>query len=180
LVFKEFILNNFYTINDVLEKLFNSRLSNYFMLKDYLFLKSKYFKFDIPTPPVQALAVALFSFLMMIAGNIGGDANFPWLASGACTLLFLVFNNAIGIFAENQFKYIQLSLYSFIVLITLLAFSAYLLSGESIFDNGGVNKTIFIILVMANFSLLGLCYMIRNIADFLQNRDEKMHKSGKI
>ncbi len=151
-----------------------------FMYKKYLFLKAKYFEFDIPTPPAQALAVSLFSLIMMIGGNIGGDANFPWLASGACTLLFIVFNNAIGIFAENQMKYIQLSLYSFIVLIMTLAFAAYLLSGQSIFEDGGVNRTIFIILVIANFSLLGLCFMIRNIADFLQKRDEKMHKGGKI
>lgn len=150
------------------------------MIKDYLFLKSKYFKFEIPTPPAQALAVSAFALLMMIGGNLSGDTNFPWLSSGACTLLFLVFNNAVGIFAENQMKYIQLSLYSFIVLISALGFAAYLLSGHSIFDNGGVNRTIFIILVMANFSLMGLCFMIRNIADFLQKKDEKMHKSGRI
>lgn len=147
---------------------------------DNWFLKSKYFKISIPTPPAQALGTGILAILMMGAGSIGGDANFPWLVSGALTLLFIIFNNAIGIFAESQFKYIQLSLYSFMGLIVSLAFAAYLISGQSIFGDGGINRTIFIILILAYFSLLALTFMIRNIADFLQERDEKLHKNGKI
>jgi hypothetical protein len=66
------------------------------------------------------------------------------------------------------------------ILIVGLSFFAYLISGQTIFDNNGVNRTIFVVMIMANFGLLGLTVMIRNIADFLQKRDEKLHKNGRI
>ena len=73
---------------------------------------------------------------MMLAGLIFNDPEVPWLVSGALTLLFLVFNNALGIFAEKHFRYIQLSLYAFMILIVSLSFLAYLISGQTIFDDG--------------------------------------------
>jgi hypothetical protein len=150
------------------------------MNKDKWFIKSKYFKMSIPSPFLQAGGIAAIALIMMLGGLIINDQELPWLVSGAMTLLFLVFNNALGIFAEKHFKYIQLSLYSFMILIVGLSFFAYLISGQTIFDNNGVNRTIFVVMIMANFGLLGLTVMIRNIADFLQKRDEKLHKNGRI
>jgi hypothetical protein len=144
------------------------------------FIKSKYFKMPIPSPFIQAGGIAAISLIMMLSGLIFNDPEMPWLVSGAMTLFFLVFNNALGIFAEKHFKYIQLSLYSFMILIVALSFFAYLISGQTIFDNNGINRTIFVVMIMANFGLLGLTVMIRNIADFLQKRDEKLHKNGRI
>jgi hypothetical protein len=134
----------------------------------------------IPAPFLQAGAIAAIAIVMMLGGLIFNDPEVPWLVSGALTLLFLVFNNALGIFAEKHFKYIQMSLYSFMTLIVSLSFFAYLVSGQTIFDDGGINRTIFVVMIMANFGLLGLTVMIRNIADFLQRRDEKLHKNGRI
>jgi hypothetical protein len=150
------------------------------MLPDKWFIKSKYFKMRIPAPFLQAGAIAAIAIVMMLGGLIFNDPEVPWLVSGALTLLFLVFNNALGIFAEKHFKYIQMSLYSFMTLIVSLSFFAYLVSGQTIFDDGGINRTIFVVMIMANFGLLGLTVMIRNIADFLQRRDEKLHKNGRI
>ena len=135
---------------------------------------------NIPSPFLQAGGIAAVAIVMMLGGLIFNDQELPWLVSGAMTLLFLVFNNALGIFAEKHFKYIQRSLYSFMLLIVGLSFFAYLISGQTIFDGGGINRTIFVVMIMANFGLLGLTVMIRNIADFLQKRDEKLHKNGRI
>jgi hypothetical protein len=66
------------------------------------------------------------------------------------------------------------------ILIVSLSFLAYLISGQTIFDDGGINRTIFVVMIMANFGLLGLTVMIRNIADFLQKKDENLHKNGRI
>jgi hypothetical protein len=144
------------------------------------YIKSKYFKMSIPSPFLQAAVIGLIATLMMLAGSIFNDPEVPWLVSGALTLLFLVFNNALGIFAERHFRYIQLSLYAFMILIVGLSFLAYLISGQTIFDDGGINRTIFVVMIMANFGLLGLTVMIRNIADFLQKKDENLHKNGRI
>ncbi len=144
------------------------------------FIKTKYFKLSVPTPPLQAAIVAVISVIMMLAGMIFNDPAFPWLVSGAFTLLFLVFNNAMGIFADKHFKYIQISIYSFMLLIIFLSLMAYLISGESIFASKGINRTIFVVMVMAYFFMLGLALFIRNAADFLQKRDEKLHKNGRI
>ena len=135
---------------------------------------------SIPSPFLQAAVIGLIATLMMLAGLIFNDPEVPWLVSGALTLLFLVFNNALGIFAEEHFRYIQLSLYAFMILIVSLSFLAYLISGQTIFDDGGINRTIFVVMIMANFGLLGLTVMIRNIADFLQKKDENLHKNGRI
>jgi hypothetical protein len=147
------------------------------MNTDNWFIKSSNFKTKIPTPPLQAIGVLIISFLMMLAGIIIGDETFPWLVSGAFSILFLVFNNAIGIFAENHFKYIQFSLYSFMGLIVSLALLAYALSGKSIFADGAVNRTIFIVLILAYFSLMGISVLIRNVAEFLKEKDDKLHKN---
>jgi hypothetical protein len=150
------------------------------MNTDKWFIKPKYFNMKIPSPFFQAGGIALISLFMMLGGAIFNDPELPWLVSGAMTLFFLVFNNALGIFAEKHFRYIQMSLYSFMMLIVGLSFVAYLISGQTIFDDGGINRTIFVVMIIANFGLLGLTVMIRNIADFLQKRDEKLHKNGKI
>jgi hypothetical protein len=147
---------------------------------DKWFIKSKYFTMSIPSPFLQAAGTFVIAAFMMLAGLIFNDPAVPWLISGALTLLFLVFNNALGIFAEQHFKYIQHSLYSFMLLIIGLAFLAYLISGQTIFEEGGINRTIFVVMIMANFGLLGLTVMIRNIADFLQKKDETLHKNGRI
>lgn len=135
---------------------------------------------SIPAPPVQAIFIILISLIMMIGGLIFSDPTFPWVVSGAFTLFFLIFNNALGIFAENHLKYIQFSLYSFILLITSSSILAYLISGQTIFEKGGINRTIFVVMIMAYFAFLGLTVMIRNIADYLQKRDEQLHKNGRL
>lgn len=141
---------------------------------------SKYIKISIPLPPVQAAFVLLISILMMLGSFFNSDTNFPWLISGAMTLLFVLYNNVLSIFAENQVKYIQISLYTFIIFTILEALAAWFFSSTHIFDNDGVNRTIFVILIMAHFSLMGMCFLIRSVADFLQQRDEQMHKNGKL
>ncbi len=147
---------------------------------DNWFLKSKYFKISIPTPLAQALGILSISLVMMLGAALGGNKDFPWLVSGAFLLLFVVFNNALGIFAENMFKYLQHSIYSFMGLIVSLGLLSYLVSGQSIFAERGQNRTIYIILVLAYFSLLALAFMIRSIADYLQKRDEILHKKGRL
>ena len=62
---------------------------------------------NIPSPFLQAGGIAAISLIMMLGGLIINDQELPWLVSGAMTLLFLVFNNALGIFAEKHFKYIH-------------------------------------------------------------------------
>ncbi len=148
------------------------------MNTDNWYIKSSSFKTKIPNPPVQAIGVFVVSLFMMIAGSMSGDTTFPWLVSGAFTILFLVFNNAIGIFADNQFKYIQFSLYSFMGLIVSMGLMAFVFSGKSIFEDGGVNRTIFIVLILAYFSLMGLSVLLRNVAEFLKEKDDKLHKKN--
>lgn len=144
------------------------------------FVKSKYFKISIPQPFTQALGILCISIIMMPMGLILGEPSFSWTVSGAFLLFFIVFNNALGIFAADQFKYIQYSVYSFMGLLVVLGLLSYLISGISIFGEKGVNRTIYLVLILANFSLLGLAFMVRSIADFLQKRDEKLHKNGKL
>jgi hypothetical protein len=143
-------------------------------------IPSKYIKISIPIPPIQATFVLLISILMMLGSFFNSDTNFPWLISGAMTLLFVLYNNVLSIFAENQVKYIQISLYTFIIFTVLEACAAWFFSSTHIFENEGVNRTIFVILIMAHFSLMGMCFLIRSVADFLQQRDEQMHKNGRL
>lgn len=147
---------------------------------DNWFVKSKYFKISIPQPVTQALGIFAISAIMMPMGLILGEPTFCWTVSGAFLLFFIVFNNALGIFAENQFKYLQYSIYCFMGLLGSLGLLSYLLSGISIFEGEAVNRTIYLVLILAYFSLLALSFMVRSIADFLQKRDEKLHKNGKL
>ena len=147
---------------------------------DNWFSKSKYFEMSIPKPYVQGSFVFIFSLIMMIAGLGFEGGDWPWTVAGAFILLFTVFNNGLGIFAGKFSTYFQQSAYTFIGLLVFLGLAAYLISGEGIFAGKGINRTIYLVLILAYFSLLGISFIIRNVADFLQKRDEDLQKKGKL
>lgn len=147
---------------------------------DNWFGKSKYFDMSIPKPMVQGAFVFIAALVMMLGGLGLEGGDWPWTAAGAFILLFTVFNNGLAIFSEKFSVYFQQSAYTFMALLVILGFAAYGISGESIFAGKGVNRTIFLVLILAYFSLLAIAFMIRNVADFLQNRDEDMQKKGKL
>jgi hypothetical protein len=147
---------------------------------DNWFSKSKYFEISIPKPVIQGVFVLGVSTLMMLGGLGFEGGDWPWTVAGAFILLFTVFNNGLGIFANKFSVYFQQSAYTFMGLLVVLGFLAYFISGESIFAGKGINRTIYLVLILAYFSLLGIAFMIRNVADFLKNRDEEMQKKGRL
>ncbi len=144
------------------------------------FSKSKYADISIPKPMVQGGFVLTIAMLMMLGGFVMEGDDWPWTVAGALLLLFTVFNNALGIFANKFSIYFQYSAYTFMGLMLILGLTAFGISGKSIFAGKGENQTIFLVLILAHFSLLAIAFMIRNVADFLKTRDEEMQKKGRL
>lgn len=134
---------------------------------------SKYIELKIPAPRWQGIVVFGFVVLMMLGGKfIAKSPLFPWLTSGACLLLFIVFNNGASIFADHFYKYVQESMMVFIGLLLASGLLAWLISGYTIHE-AEPYRTIYIILIMAYFTLCALCLLIRSVVDFLLSKDKK-------
>ncbi len=133
---------------------------------------SQYINLNIPTPFRQALLLGASSVVFMLVGRYAtGTPSFAWTSSCAFMLFFIVFNNAAGIFADNFGKYVQQSLPVFAGLLLTLGLFATLISGLDIRSLPAF-RTIYIVVIFANFSLLALCFLVRRVADFLRDRDE--------
>lgn len=136
---------------------------------------AQHLNINIPAPPKQAIAMAVGAALIMLVGKlVSSNPLFPWLTSGACLLFFVVFNNALAIFSDDFRQYVQHSMMSFLVMVIFLGLAAFLVSGISIFD-AKPYRTIYIVMIMAYFSLLAVGLLVRQIVDFLKAKDEKMH-----
>lgn len=136
---------------------------------------AQHLNINIPAPPKQAIGMAAVAVGIMLVGKlISSNPLFPWLASGACLLFFVVFNNLLAIFSDNFAQYAQRSMISFIAMVIFVGLAAFLVSGISIFD-AAPYRTIYIVLIMAYFSLLSVSLLVRQIVDFLKEKDEKMH-----
>ena len=134
---------------------------------------SKYIELNIPHPYAQAATVVVSAGLIMLIGSfVAKNPLFPWLTSGAFLLLFTVFNNGAAIFADSFGKYAQQSLTSFVGTLLAMLGLAYLISGISI-SEAQPYRTIYLVMVIANFTLLALCFLIRQAVDFLMSKDEK-------
>ncbi len=130
---------------------------------------------NITSPIKQAMGIAGAGVLMMLLGKlVFSDPLFPWMTSGACLLFFVVFNNLFAIFTEDFKKYVERSMVSFVGMVIFVGFAAFLLSGVGIFD-AEPYRTIYIVMIMAYFSLLVVAFLVRLIVDFLKEKDEKIH-----
>ena len=134
---------------------------------------TKFVVIDFFDPRKQAVGAGILSVFFMLVGRFVFAAPiFPWLSSAAFMLLFTVFNNGVSIFSHNFATYARLSLWSFAALIAASGLLAYLLSGMS-FAEVPTFKTIYAVLIIAHFTLLALCLLIRRSVEFLVHRDKK-------
>ncbi len=137
---------------------------------------AQYLNIRINNPVQQGVMIFSFAALIMIFSKVGSNAAFPWLTSGAFLLFFAVANNVQSIFAEHYGRYVQMSLYTFIALLVGLGGMAYLISGLTIFNEKvKYYRTIYIVLIMAYFTLMALCFVVRSLVDYLRDQDQKNH-----
>jgi len=135
----------------------------------------KYIETNIPSPRKQALVLAGAALLFMLVGKIAASSElFPWLSSGAFMLFYVVSSNGASIFVDNYNKYVKESIQTFAAFVLSMVGTAWLVSGISIYDAGHY-RTIYVIMILAYFSLLGLCFMIRKVVDELVEKDKKIH-----
>jgi hypothetical protein len=130
---------------------------------------SQHIEMKIPHPHRQGLVVLIAGLVFMLVGKFTASPTFPWLTSGAFLLLFVVFNNGLGIFADNFGQYVQQSMPVFVGLLVGLGGLAYLISGISIYEAKSF-RTIYVVLIMAYFTLLTLCLLVRQAADYLKDK----------
>ena len=130
---------------------------------------------NIPAPHTQGLLLGAAALVFMLIGRlILQKPDFAWTSSAAFLLFFVVFNNGAAIFAANYGKYIQQALPTFVGLLLAMGLLATLISGISIYDKPAF-RTIYIIMIMAYFSLMALAFFVRKAADFLHSRDQEIN-----
>lgn len=142
-----------------------------------LFIDNQFGKGKIPSPIAQVLGIFGVALLMMLAGGFSGSANWSWMVAGAMLMFFALINSVLSIFAAQRMRYYQFSLYGTMFLFIALGGLAQLISGQSIFEGAADNRSIFIVLLLAYFSLMGLAFMLRSLADFMKAKDEEIHKN---
>jgi hypothetical protein len=142
------------------------------------------FFFDIeqyPSPPwLASIALACTTSVMLVtkvvfwSGWVTEEPEFFWITSGAFLLLFSVVNTILSLGAEWYFRYLQVSVLSFLVLLIASALFATLFSGVSIFG-AGTFRSIYAILLIGYFTLLAVGMFIKFIINWLA-RDEERHR----
>jgi O-antigen ligase len=137
---------------------------------------AQYLNIRINNPIQQGVIIFICAILLMIFSKVGSKADFPWLTSGAFLLFFAVANNVQSIFSEHYGRYIQQSVLTFLTLLVGLGFMAYLVSGLTIFNEKiKYYRIIYMVLIMAYFTLMALCFVVRSLVDYLRIQDQRNH-----
>jgi hypothetical protein len=136
---------------------------------------AEHLKINNIQPRMQGLVLGATALVFMLVGRlILQKPDFAWTSSAAFLLFFVVFNNGAAIFTTNYGKYVQQALPTFVALLVAMGLLATLISGISIHDKPAF-RTIYIIMIMAYFSLMALAFFIRKSVDFLNNRDQEIN-----
>jgi hypothetical protein len=148
----------------------------YFFPSEITKIMSEHIKMNVPPPRTQAIILGGAALIFMLVGRfVLQKPDFAWTSSGAFLLFFIVFNNGAAIFTANYGKYVQQAVPTFLALLVAMGLLATLISGISIYDKPAF-RTIYIIMIMAYFSLMALAFFVRKAADFLHHRDQEMHE----
>jgi len=131
-------------------------------------------KRKIIAPKIQ---IAFFGGMALI-GLLGAKliAQNPltiWMIAASCLLLFSILNNLQSVFIEKYKNYLIQSIYLFMFMFIGTILLATGLSGMSIFDAGSY-RTIFTIILIANFMFIAMVMLVRGIVVFLEEKDEKV------
>ncbi len=118
-------------------------------------------------------AIVIIGFMAIArACGIQLPAKFPWLISGAFTMVFAIFNSVFIITAENTNKYWGRSLLAYIAFVISSGLLAYLVSGMSPGEAGSF-KAIYIILTFGYLVFISIMGTIRFLLKFLDKEQEK-------
>ena len=139
---------------------------------------------DTPSPfkkeihPVQqAIAVLVAMPLMMLLflipswfGIFDLNDHFPWTVSAAFTLLFGVINSVLSLGAKDQNKYWGSSIMSYMAVLVVGGFIAWLFSGQSIHEAKSF-RWIYIVFTFGYLLFLCMVRAMRKIVQIAQEQD---------
>lgn len=125
-------------------------------------------------PKMQAAVFGGIAVVGMLGAKLVAQEQLTiWMFAASMLLLFAIMNNGLSIFAPDYKKYLTHSIYIFMfMLIGLIAF-ATILSGLSVFEAGGY-RSIFIIILIANFIFISMIMMIKGLLVVLSEKDKKL------
>ena len=135
---------------------------------------SSFEKENIMPPKIQAGIMGGCSAVGMLGAKFVAQEQLTiWLIGASCLLLFAILNNGLSIFSGDYRNYLIHSVYSFIfLLIGSIAF-ATVLSGLSVFEAGGY-RTIFLIILAANFIFISMIMMIKSCLRMFAEKDQRL------
>ena len=142
---------------------------------------------DTPSPfkkeihPVYQAIVILVGIpavllLFMIPSWIGIydlPQHFPWTIAAAFTLLFAVGNSVLSLGATDQNKYWGNSIMTYMVVVLLGGFMAYLFSGLSIYEAKSF-RWIYIVFTFGYLLFLCIIRAMRKIVQIAQEQDARL------
>lgn len=142
---------------------------------------------DTPSPfkkeihPVQqAIAVLVAMPVMMLLflipswiGIFELDEHFPWTVAAAFTLLFGVINSVLSLAATDQNKYFGTSIMSYMGVLVVGGFIAWLFSGQSIHEAKSF-RWIYIVFTFGYLLFLCMVRAMRKIVKIAQDQDARL------
>ena len=96
--------------------------------------------------------------------------HFPWLSAASFLFMFALMNSLTMLTIKEQNKYYSQSITSFVGLAVILALTAYLFSGLSIWDAGSYSW-IYIVLTIGYAIIFGIISLMKNVVDFAQREE---------
>lgn len=131
-------------------------------------------------PLKQALVVVLgmpvFMFLFIFPSWLGAyeaDAHLPWTVAASFTLLFAVTNSVLSLAATDQNKYWGNSILSYMAVVIIGGFLAWLISGQNIYEAKSF-RWIYIVFTFGYLLFLSIVRVMRKIVKIAQDQDARL------
>ncbi len=120
--------------------------------------------------------ILIFNVMTLITG-VGEDSFFNpttyWINTIAFILVYSIFNTVLSLFAEDQNKYIGLSIITFIGVCAIGGLLAYAFSGLSI-DEAGSFRWLYTVFAMGYILFLGIVRSMKWIVLLAQKEDKRL------
>ena len=122
---------------------------------------------------IGVFVIILGSVALSKSGILESKDIFPWEMAFSGILFFALFNAIFSLSAKDQNLYWMLSIFSFVGLVVVLCFIAWLMSGITI-DEAGSFRWILMIFTFSYLLILTIVRAMRKIVGIAQKQDARL------
>ncbi len=119
------------------------------------------------------LVISLFLKFLSVIKLFEVEALNYWITSATFLLFYALFNSLLSLSSKNQNAYWGQSIFSFMAVVIITGFVAYLLSSLSIYEAASM-KWIYMVLTLVYIIFLTIVRLMRTIVQIAIKQDKKL------